>query len=533
MHYFVDVARLQQFAAVLLMRGGTRIGRPERRVLESILAAEDSPRTLARFAARGARELTGRPETLGAEWMLFGALLWRRLLSLSVRDRPQRRLRLDALPPPDLAPVPQRFEAGAEGSAARAIAEKIRPLSFALAPDAPPRVNVLIPTVDLDHLFAGYIGKFNLAVRLSQRGARVRIITVDPTPPLPRRWGRTLEAYEGLAGLTDRVEFAFGRETGEIEVSPRDAFIATTWWTAHVAHQAVTALGGVGGNRFLYLIQEYEPFTFPMGTYAALARQSYDLPHNALFSTELLRDYFRRHRIGVYAAGPKRGDTASAVFENAITAVPPPTASELAGRSTRRLLFYARPEPHAARNCFELGMLALMRAVDEGAFQDGWELRGIGAVRNGGRLALGAGASLELLPRSAPGRVRALPARARRGARADVHAAPEPRSDRDGLRGPAHRHQQLREQDAGRDGGDLGQPDHGRADGRIGGGGAGERGARRRRPRPSCGGGARQLEPRLGDVVRRRRARAGRRIPGRPLMGHLGAKRRPGSVAWR
>ena len=117
-----------------------------------------------------------------------------------------------------------------------------------------------------------------------------------------------------------------------------------------------------------------------------------------------MRDYFRRHRIGVYAAGPKRGDTASVAFENAITAVPPPTASELAGRSTRRLLFYARPEPHAARNCFELGMLALMRARSTRA-----PSRTAGSCAGSAPCApvagwrSGPGASLELLPRSAQG----------------------------------------------------------------------------------------------------------------------------------
>ena len=73
-------------------------------------------------------------------------------------------------------------------------------------------------------------------------------------------------------------------------MSPRDSFVATTWWTAHIAHRATEALGR---GRFLYLIQEYEPFTFPMGSHAALARESYDFPHFAIFSTELLRDYFR------------------------------------------------------------------------------------------------------------------------------------------------------------------------------------------------------------------------------------------------
>lgn len=145
------------------------------------------------------------------------------------------------------------------------------------------------------------------------------------------------------------------------------------------------------------MIQEYEPFTFPMGTWAALAEESYRFDHAALFSTELLRDFFRQRGIGVYARG---GDGDSAAFQNAITAVEPPTTEELAARDTRRLLFYARPEPHAERNMFELGVLALDRALERGAFR-GWELHGIGTVEAGRRVSVGGGAALDMLPRAA------------------------------------------------------------------------------------------------------------------------------------
>ncbi len=395
MHYFVDIARLMQFATVLQMRCQDEMSARKRRAMRRFLRSDASWLALANLSRRGLRELFGHSETLGAEWMLFGALVWRRMLSASARDLPQRRLRLDALPPSSLAPGPAR--AGAIGAGpARVVAQKIEPLELELREDASRRVNLLIPTVDLEHLFAGYIAKFNLARRLAERGAKVRIVTVDPTPSLPRSWRRQLESYEGLGGLTDRVEVLFGRESAGIEVSGSDAFIATTWWTAHIARRALEQLGG---RRFLYLIQEYEPFTFPMGTYAALARASYDGPHYALFSTELLRDYFRAHRVGVYAGGVAAGDLESAVFENAITNVEPPPRSELAARTTRRLLFYARPEPHAARNMFELAILALSKALQDGAFQRGWQLRGIGTAQSRRSLALGEGAELDLLPR--------------------------------------------------------------------------------------------------------------------------------------
>jgi glycosyltransferase involved in cell wall biosynthesis len=397
MHYFVDLCRLTQFATVLQLRCDTRMTRRKRRELRRFLRAERSPAALVRFALRGARELTGTPETLGAEWMLLHALVWRRLLGVSARDRPQRRLRLDALPQSKLVAPPGRV--GIEASAG-ALADKVAPLRWMLSEDAPRRVNILIPTLDMRHLFAGYIGKFNLARRLAELGERVRLVTTDPVGVLPPDYRRTLESYSGLAGLMDRVELVFGRESPGIEISPHDGFVATTWWTAHVAHHAMTL---VDGERFAYLIQEYEPFTFPMGSYAALAAESYRFDHVALFSSELLRDYFRRHAIGVYADGVGAGDRASEAFQNAITVVPAPTVSALARPGPRRLLFYARPEPHATRNMFELGVLALSRAVAEGVFQDGWELRGIGTVRGGRRIPLGAGAALTLVPRSDQG----------------------------------------------------------------------------------------------------------------------------------
>ena len=392
LHYFVDVARLRTVAEILRLRCGSRMTRRGRLELWRFEAADRSLPAALALGLRGLRDLLGTPETLGAEWMLFHAFAWRRLLAATVRDRPQRRLRLDAAPPPSLALKPEGVRAP---GAADAIADKLAPLDLAVSDREPPRVNLLIPTVDLAHFFGGYIGKLNLARRLADHGRRVRLVTVDPVGPLPRDWQRRIESYSGLEGLFDAVEVQFGRGPSPVQVSPQDRFIATTWWTAHIANAACRQLGR---GRFLYLIQEYEPFTFAMGTYAALAQQSYALPHDAVFSTELLRDYFRHHRIGVFATGP--GERVSVAFQNAITDVVAPTEPELAARRTRKLLFYARPEQHAARNMFELGVLALSRALDGGVL-DGWELWGIGTVGERRTVALGGGASLSLLPRSA------------------------------------------------------------------------------------------------------------------------------------
>ena len=168
--YFVDVARLAQVATILLDRGSADLTPPKRRALEAFLRADGSLREAARLWLRGAREYVGRPETLGAERGLAYALGWRRAVAATARDRPARRLRLDAVPPATLAPRPGHR--GPDGTA-RVVADKVAPLEWAVRDDAPARVNLLLPTIDLEHLFGGYIAKFNLARRAgSGRTAR-------------------------------------------------------------------------------------------------------------------------------------------------------------------------------------------------------------------------------------------------------------------------------------------------------------------------------------------------------------------------
>jgi glycosyltransferase involved in cell wall biosynthesis len=396
--YFVDVMRLMAFASILQMRCGPRMSQRHRHELDEFLALECSLPAMARLSWRAGRELAGAPETLGAEWAILQSLIWRRALSRTASSRPRRRMRLDAVPPPNLAPaVGARQPPTAEGP--RLLAEKVAPIDLAVSDKAPVRVNLLIPTIDLEHFFGGYIAKFNLARRMAERGARVRIVTVDPVGALPGDWTHRVEAYAGLRGLFQGVEVAFGRG-GPLELSRSDAFVATTWWTAHIAHAALAQLGRAG---FAYLIQEYEPMTFPMGSYSALAEQSYCFPHFALFSSRLLQDYFSRHSIGVFQPGRSGGEEVSAAFENAITAVAPPGPQELHQRSSRRVLFYARPEPHAARNMFELAILALHEVAEEGLFRAGWELHGIGGLGGRRQIGLADGVDLELLPRTGQG----------------------------------------------------------------------------------------------------------------------------------
>ena len=236
---------------------------------------------------------------------------------------------------------------------------------------------------------------FNLALRLQREGFRVRLILHEETVWDPREWKVKIQKYPGLTTLFDEVEITLRADRSiPVEVHPDDRFVATNCWAAHISHHCAAQLRE---KQFLFMVQEYEPFFLPMNSISALYQQSYMLPQVTLFSTELLQDFFRSNRIGVFAQ--QDGEANAVVFSNAIQKFHP--TSELLSRAKRRLLFYARPEEHAARNLFELGMIALTELVSDPRVDlDGWSFHGIGSAGEGRTMDLAPGVPLELVPKT-------------------------------------------------------------------------------------------------------------------------------------
>lgn len=91
--YFDRYLLIRQLAAVLELRLGERIPPRKRRALRRLTAAEHSPAAAAWLLARSLRPLIGRNETLARERVLFGGVLWRRVVGRRARAAAGERVR--------------------------------------------------------------------------------------------------------------------------------------------------------------------------------------------------------------------------------------------------------------------------------------------------------------------------------------------------------------------------------------------------------------------------------------------------------
>jgi hypothetical protein len=285
---------------------------------------------------------------------------------------------------------------GIEGLAA--LERKLSPFPFRVDPSTGHRrVNVLLPALDKNIMFGGYIGALNFINRLQERGWPIRIlITNDPESNAER--ARTQFGQDGVvADVLERAELInLVRRSVLLDITPDDSFVAYSMWDAHHADIFAAALD----RRFTFFIQEFEPAFHHYDCWHAVGTSIYAKPHFAIFNSRMLCRYFREQGIGVFSAGPEAGHANSVVFEHALSIPGPPRGRDLVRDGVRRLLFYARPEAHGARNLFEVGMAGLRRAIAEGVFDEGdWSFEGVGTLSTDMTVDLRQGHVLQLKPR--------------------------------------------------------------------------------------------------------------------------------------
>jgi hypothetical protein len=259
---------------------------------------------------------------------------------------------------------------------------------------------VFLPRLDPDFIYAGYRALFELIVALTSQGGfadrRLRlVVTEQAAANIEYFIHRTKD--QRLVTCLRGADVVHWPKLDEICVTADDCFVAYSAWDAHLASPIAIR---TNNPHVLQLIQEYEPIFYEHNSFHAMVDAAFRLPGFPVFNSAGLADYFRRNRIGLFAAHPDAVEGQDFLtFPHVITAARCATTAEMAARDRHVCLVYARPERHASRNLFEIVLLALRQACQLGAFDDSWRFLGVGTMGTKDPVPLAAGHVLELLPK--------------------------------------------------------------------------------------------------------------------------------------
>lgn len=236
-----------------------------------------------------------------------------------------------------------------------------------------PRLNVMIPSMKLEHMSGGPNTAINFACRLAQKGVLIRFIST--CGPAAKTHEGLYDHFESLVGeKLDRknIEIACGFHRDKaLRLGENDRFFATAWWTAQMVK---SVLPKMKQKKFIYFIQDFEPGLYPWSAEYALAMETYSLDIHPIFNTHFLATFFFNNRSLKF--DKSKLDVEKHVFDPSFDRKRFHFQEDLTDRK-KRLVFYARPNL-ALRNLFELGLKALDQASAEGALDGEWELLFIG-----------------------------------------------------------------------------------------------------------------------------------------------------------
>jgi beta-1,2-rhamnosyltransferase WsaF-like protein len=259
---------------------------------------------------------------------------------------------------------------------------------------ATPRVWFALNTLNPDIAFGGYQAAFEMMKAVVRSGREIGVIVTEDARSDKEYFAYRKSDPELVAAVMASPLLNHRAKQESLAPHPADQFVVYSVWDLWTTRELVARTG-----RKPYLVaQEYEPIFYEYASHRAMAEAGYDLPHIPVFNSELLKAYFEANRFGVFGrtAPVMRGQDYH-VFEHVPARLRAGGKTASGSKDHRTLAFYARPEMHASRNLFEIGLTALRKACQAGVFDDRWRFVGLGSLQEATRLSLGGGHELELV----------------------------------------------------------------------------------------------------------------------------------------
>ncbi len=228
-----------------------------------------------------------------------------------------------------------------------------------------PELIIILPGVDPTCFSGGPNTAFLLAAEAAKAGYGIHALSVERVAGTTRQLQKHLQY--GLQ-LPQKIANRFHTSTFSMaSIKRNDKIMATRYDTALIAHSLTRQLDS---EKFIYLIQDFEPMFHPWNDDHALSIASYEGDFLPIVNESLLGDFFMNFQVGRFSDEIFRSNVLR--FEPAIDrTVFYPIIKK---KKKRILLFYARPKT-GIRNLSNLGFHALSILARGGVIHpDGWEV---------------------------------------------------------------------------------------------------------------------------------------------------------------
>lgn len=257
------------------------------------------------------------------------------------------------------------------------IRKRLAPRQVKVKADAPAMIWFLIPTMNPDITFGGYRSAFELINAAREAGYEVGIFCMEDAEA-DKEYFLWRETSPVLRELVRNIQIINQANARDITIGPDDTVVVYSILDLYVAEQMRKAAPRL---HLVLLAQEYEPIFHDNCAIRAIAEEAYQIPHYPLINSQFLCDYLKAHRVGVFGKPTAQHEGKDyTVFEHRITKLPAQNAASMRARDKKYLVAYARPESHAARNMFEILVLALELVCAEGLFGPEWQFIGLGTL---------------------------------------------------------------------------------------------------------------------------------------------------------
>lgn len=253
-------------------------------------------------------------------------------------------------------------------------------------------ITIFLPTLNPDIMYGGYKAVIELVCALRRDGRQVAIVCHEEKPNLPYFLWSEKSAH--IRSVFAEIPILDLDQFLQTTIGHNDLFVAYTVWDLPVCARLASL---TENPKPLLLAQEYEPIFYDNGAQRALCEACYRTPHYPVINSHFLLSYFIDNKIGAFSGDrTPRAIADYAVFEHKINCLVPQTAASMRDRASKVMAIYARPEAHAARNLFELILIALKRLCAAGKFGPEWSFIGMGALTKMPPIPLGGGHELQM-----------------------------------------------------------------------------------------------------------------------------------------